>query len=105
MGGKRVVEMNLTGRPVSAEEAQRIGLVNHAVPEKELLSTTRNILSDLSKVSPISNAGFKQILKETIPKKALRTAYRELLKTITSPDFREGSKAFRLKKPPNYYRQ
>ena len=105
MGGKRVVEMNLTGRPVSAEEAQRIGLVNHAVPEKELLSTTRNILSDISKVSPISNAGFKQILKEAIPKKALQTAYRELLKTITSPDFREGSKAFRLKKPPNYYRQ
>ena len=37
VGLRRAKEMSLTGNFVDAEEAQRIGLVNHVVPHDELL--------------------------------------------------------------------
>lgn len=101
--GRRVVEMNLTGEPITAREAKVIGLVNYAVPKGKLLATTTSTLEKLSHVSPISNSGFKRILWNTIPRSALETAYRQLLLTITSPDFRKGATAFALKQSPNYY--
>ena len=101
--GRKSVEMNLTGKPVSAKEAQRIGLVNCSVPEEKLLSTTQALLEDMQKVSPISNSSFKRIVRGTISNRAFEIAYRELFNTITSPDFKKGSKAFIDKEPPQYY--
>lgn len=103
LNGRRVVEMNLTGEPVSALEAKKIGLVNYAVPKRYLLSATKHVLERMSHVSPVSNSSFKRILWNTIPRSALDTAYRQLLVTITSPDFRIGAKAFALKQIPKYY--
>ena len=37
VGYARAMEMIITGRPVDAEEAQRIGLVNEVVPEGKAL--------------------------------------------------------------------
>ncbi len=39
IGTSRAFEMMLTGRDVDAEEAARIGLVSHTVPDDQLLST------------------------------------------------------------------
>lgn len=103
-GGRRVVEMNLTGEPIAAEEAKEIGLVNYAVAKEKLLATTTSTLEKLSHVSPISNSSFKRILYDTVSSSALDTAYAQLLRTITSPDFKKGSRAFARKQTPNYYR-
>ena len=102
--GRAVVEMNLTGRPVSAKEAQQMGLVNYVVPLAELDSATNRVVRSLLNVSPISNASFKRILKAAIPRRLLDTAYEQLFRTITSPDFRKGSASFVAKRPPAYYR-
>jgi enoyl-CoA hydratase/3-hydroxyacyl-CoA dehydrogenase len=101
--GRIVVEMNLTGEPLTALEAKQAGLVNYAVPAKQLLSATRRILEKIQQVSPISNSSFKRILWTTIPRSSFAMAYTQLLRTITSPDFRRGAEAFRLKQHPNYY--
>ena len=104
-GGRRVVEMNLTGEPITAREAREIGLVNYAVPKGKLLATTRSVLEKLSHVSPISTSSFKRILWDTVSKSALDTAYEQLLRTIISPDFKKGSRAFARKQIPSYYRR
>jgi len=103
-GGRKVVEMNLIGEPTTAQEARKIGLVNYAVPKGKLLATTMSILEKLSHVSPISNSSFKRILWDTVSESALETAYEQLLRTITSPDFKKGSGAFARKQILDYYR-
>lgn len=104
MNGRRLVEMNLTGTPLTADEATNYGLVSHSVPREDLTSTLEKIIRDIMHVSPVSNSSFKRIRRTDLSKTKLETAYRELLRTITSKDFREGSSAFLAKRVPEYYR-
>jgi len=104
MNGRKLVEMNLTGAPLTAIEATDYGLVNYSVRREELTPTLEKIIREIMHVSPISNSSFKRIRKTDLSKTKLETAYRELLRTITSKDFREGSSAFVAKRPPEYYR-
>lgn len=103
MNGRTLVEMNLTGMPLTADEAASHGLVSHSVLQQELIPTFEKIVKEITAVSPISNSSFKRIRKADLSKTKLETAYRELFRTITSKDFREGSNAFIAKRSPQYY--
>src|SRR5713101_4782359 len=104
MNGRKLVEMNLAGTPLTADEASHYGLVSHSVPREELASTLEKIIQDIMQVSPVSNSSFKRIRRTELSKTRLEAAYRELLRTINSKDFREGSSAFVAKRAPEYYR-
>jgi enoyl-CoA hydratase/carnithine racemase len=103
MNGRKLVEMNLTGTPLTANEALKHGLVGYSVPRTELAPTLEKITREITYVSPISNSSFKRIRRSGFTTTMLETAYSELLRTITSRDFREGSKAFLSKRVPDYY--
>ena len=103
MDGRTLVEMNLTGIPLTADEAASHGLVSHSVSRKELIPTFEKIVREITNLSPISNSSFKRIRKTELPKTKLDVAYKQLFHAITSKDFREGSEAFVAKRPPNYY--
>lgn len=47
IGLRRAIEMSLTGNFVPAEEALRLGLVNHVVPHEHLLPFTRRLAGDI----------------------------------------------------------
>jgi len=104
MNGRKLVEMNLTATPLSATEATNYGLVNYSVQREELIPTLEKIVREIMHVSPISNSSFKRIRNKDLSKTKLASAYRELLRTITSKDFREGSSAFVAKRTAEYYR-
>jgi enoyl-CoA hydratase/carnithine racemase len=104
MNGRKLVEMNLSGTALAADEARDYGLVSHSVPKQELVPTLEKIIREIMRVSPISNSSFKRIRKTDLSNTKLKTAYSELLRTITSKDFREGSSAFVAKRAPEYYR-
>ncbi|MEJ6796299.1 MAG: enoyl-CoA hydratase-related protein, partial [Flavobacteriales bacterium] len=67
VGKGRANELILTAGMISAEDAYRIGLVNHVVPQSELLATCQKMASRISRNSPRAishaiksvNAGFK----------------------------------------------
>jgi enoyl-CoA hydratase/3-hydroxyacyl-CoA dehydrogenase len=103
MIGRKIVEMNLTGAPISAEEARSYGLVNYVEETAHLRDRLDRILNEIRKVSPISNASFKRIHRSLFATRALDIAHRELLRTITSPDFVKGAAAFKEKTHPEYY--
>ncbi len=102
MDGRKLVEMNLTGEPIPAAAALKLGLANYVVPSNKLDLKADELIGKLRNVSPFSNSSFKHIRRAMIPRSLLEIAYRELLGTITSPDFRKGSTAFITKKPPDY---
>lgn len=102
MIGRKIVEMNLTGTPVTAEEARSLGLVNCVEEPERLDDRVAKVLTEIRHVSPISNASFKRIHRTVFPTRTLNIAYRELLRTITSKDFKEGAAAFAQKKAANY---
>jgi enoyl-CoA hydratase / 3-hydroxyacyl-CoA dehydrogenase len=103
MTGRKVIEMNLTGVPLSAEEARSYGLVNYVEEASHLRERVDPILNEIHRVSPISNASFKRIHRSLFTTQALNLAHRELFRTITSPDFVKGATAFRQKTHPEYY--
>jgi enoyl-CoA hydratase len=47
IGLPRAIEMSLTGNFVTADEALRLGLVNHVVPHDELLPFARQLAADI----------------------------------------------------------
>jgi enoyl-CoA hydratase len=54
VGTGKAMEMILTGAPIAADEAQRIGLVNRVVPAADLLSEARKLAAQLGRNAPIA---------------------------------------------------
>ena len=105
MNGRKVVEMNLTGGPISADAARSHGLVNYVEDTTHLRERVVQLLNEIRNVSPISNASFKRIRRSLFTTRALDLAHRELFRTITSPDFVKGATAFKEKVHPEFYQQ
>jgi enoyl-CoA hydratase len=56
VGKARALELMLTGAMIDAQEALRLGLVNHMVPQEELLARTKEILTLIVDRAPIAVA-------------------------------------------------
>ncbi|WP_158730152.1 enoyl-CoA hydratase/isomerase family protein [Flavobacterium sp. I-STPA6A] len=96
VGKGRAMEMIMTAGMVSADEAHRIGLVNHVVPENELIEFCTNIANKIIKNSPYAigkaikavNANFKE------GKNGYETEIKSFGKCFGTEDFKEGTTAF-----------
>ena len=63
IGEGRAMELILTGDMISAEEAERLGLVNRVVAPEELESTTMEIAGKIAEMSPVALRMAKQAVK------------------------------------------
>src|SRR6202011_6066567 len=54
VGKGRAMEMLLTGAPIAAAEAERIGLVNRVVPAAELMRTAKTLAGELARQAPVA---------------------------------------------------
>lgn len=63
VGYAKAMEMTLTGRPVKAEEALRIGLLNQIFAESEIKSETLKIADLISKNAPVAVHMSKKAMK------------------------------------------
>jgi enoyl-CoA hydratase len=54
VGVRMAAEMSITGNFVDADEALRLGLVNHVVPHEELLPFTRSIALDIAPTGAVA---------------------------------------------------
>jgi crotonobetainyl-CoA hydratase len=102
-------ELLLTGRRMSAQEAQRWGLVNQVVPAEALLQTAQELAASIVQNAPLALAAVKQVLSET-EGQTLPAAYATLrggtlqhyISMLTSEDAQEGPRAFGEKRPPRW---
>jgi enoyl-CoA hydratase/carnithine racemase len=97
VGLPKAKELLYTGRPIKAEEAERIGLLNQVVPCAQLQDTAIEMAKQISENDPRMVQGIKQLLNDDIGKgwrerfDAEHNARKGKLKA-NSP--REGFKAF-----------
>ncbi|MFT4570628.1 MAG: enoyl-CoA hydratase [Hyphomicrobiaceae bacterium] len=105
IGPARAKEYLLTGDPVPAREAERIGLVNHVVPDDELDVTAMRFAERLAAGAPLALRYTKQAVNKLL-KDALNTAFdvSTALEIVTfkSDDHREALAALSEKRPPRF---
>jgi enoyl-CoA hydratase/carnithine racemase len=99
---RKLLELALTGEPMDAAEAQRIGLFNHVVPAAELDARLEKLLGQLTDKSPDAMRRGKQAFKAmedmTLPQGFEQACASVALLQLT-PDFREGVQAFAERRP------
>jgi len=103
VGIAKACELALTGRPVSAQEAKEIGLVNCVVPSSELQKTTNEIAESIAQGAPLGTEMTKKALYQGMDndlKSQLQHEYLALNQAFRTEDHHEGVKAFLEKRPP-----
>jgi enoyl-CoA hydratase len=65
-GPRLAKEILFTGRPVSAEEAFRVGMVNRVVPRDELDSATRELALHIARMHPFALRMAKRAVNQTL---------------------------------------
>ena len=103
LGPARAKEYLLTGDPLTAAGAERIGLVNHVVPAAELDAQAKAFAARLAAGAPLA-VRYTKLAVNKLVKEALNVAFDtstalELL-TFHSEDHREALAALREKRPP-----
>ncbi|MCX6173039.1 MAG: enoyl-CoA hydratase-related protein [Flavobacterium sp.] len=96
IGKGRAMELIMTARMIDAETAKNYGLVNHVVPQSELLEFTKSIAIKIIRNSPMAiskaikaiNASYKDGVN------GFETEIRNFGKCFGTEDFKEGTTAF-----------
>ena len=97
VGRKRALEMILTGEPIDARQAERIGLVNRTVEHEALLSEARLLADRIVRHSPAAVAaclrsvtrGLNVSIDEGLAIEAMHFG-----SMVPTPDIRRGIEAF-----------
>jgi len=105
VGKGRALEILLTGEPVDAQEAHRIGLVNKVVPKEKLLPEAEALLRKMLANGPVSlryslaavNAGLEMPFAEAQSHEATLFGL-----ICTTEDMKEGTRAFLEKRPAKF---
>jgi len=100
---KKALEMLLTGTAVSAETAQREGLVNRVVPadelERETVALAQQVARASAKTVAIGKRAFYEQLQMTRPE-AYAYASDVMVENLQEHDAQEGIEAFLQKRAP-----
>jgi len=104
IGRGRAMEYTLTGDMISAEEAYRIGLVNHIVDQGEEVNKAVEIINKIATKAPLAVAKSIQAINaagdESLNGYNVEVeAFRDL---TLSEDFKEGATAFIEKRKANF---
>lgn len=103
---KVALRMVLTGEPITAEEAERWGLVNGVVPDGELLDAARDLAHRVAANAPLAVQASKRLAwgkvgGSIVAERDSWTRNDEEMRAVaSSADVQEGVLAFIQKRPP-----
>lgn len=105
IGEGRALEMMLTAATISAEEAERVGLVNRVVEPAQLMKEAESLAHEIGQLAPLA---IRACLKAVVGGSELTLAEglaleRELFSALfATADVREGTSAFLEKRAPAF---
>lgn len=106
IGFTMAADLLLTGRLISAAEAKEIGLIGHVVADGQALTKAREIADQIAANGPLAVRAVLQSMRETAGMTEADGLAREL--EIGEPiifatnDAKEGPRAFKEKRQPNF---
>jgi enoyl-CoA hydratase len=106
IGAGRAFEIMLSGRPVNADEAQRVGLVAEVVPAEGLLERALACARLITANAPYATAHTKRVMWQNLDAASLQAAielenHAQVLGLMTR-DFQEAAQAFTQKRAPRF---
>ncbi|PJJ54520.1 enoyl-CoA hydratase/isomerase family protein [Hymenobacter chitinivorans] len=101
VGKGKALELLLTGDQIKAEEAYRLGLVNHVVPLAELLPFCAQLMTKILSKAPLAVGLVIDCVNAYYDKEmnGYQTEANSFGHSFASEDFREGTTAFLEKRP------
>ena len=106
VGLARAKELLLTGRIVSAHEAERIGLVNEVVPAGEAVARARAIGEEIAERGPLAVREVKALLDGALDRPLAEGHAAETeasVRIFATDDLLEGARSFIEKRDPQYH--
>lgn len=103
VGAGMASELVLTGRIITAEEAERIGLVNHVYPDGEFDEAVRSMAEELASKAPVAQRLAKTAIQRSLDIDAGLT-YERLAGAFLfgTDDQKEGADAFLEDRKPEF---
>lgn len=102
---KVAMGMMLTGKPITAADAARLGLVNEVVPRERLMEAAERWAREIAECSPLSVQATKQAAMQGLDKplsEAVVSPYEAVARLWASDDAKEGPLAFAQKRKPRW---
>lgn len=105
VGKSKAMDMNLTGRFMDAEEAERSGLVSRVFPAKKLMDETMAIANKIAEKSMLTTTAIKESVNRSYEMtlgEGLRFERRVFHSLFATEDQKEGMLAFMEKREPQF---
>ena len=105
VGKGRAMELILTGEPISAQEAHRIGLVNQVVAAKDLIAAAEAVARKIMTNGPLAVKFSMEAVNHGMEMTQAEGQFLEATLfglCCTTADMKEGTRAFLEKRPPNF---
>jgi enoyl-CoA hydratase/carnithine racemase len=103
VGAGKALEMNLTGEPISAQEAAACGLVTRVVPDGELLQAALELAGALAAMAPLAVEQIKRASGGGDLDAGIAAEQEAFARVFASEDAREGIAAFLEKRAPRFH--
>jgi enoyl-CoA hydratase len=105
VGRTKALELVFTGEHITADAALRLGLVNHVVPQAELMPRAVALANTIAEKAPLAIAIAKRAVYEgleTSPRGGNEIEMRRFGEAVGTADRKEGTKAFLEKRKPEW---
>lgn len=104
VGKGRAMELIMSAQMIGAEDAYRMGLVNHVVTQEELLPLAEKLASKIQRNSSVAIASAIRSVNAQFQngKDGYQTEIDEFGKCFGTEDFKEGTTAFMEKRKPTF---